>query len=107
MVRGTTPTFTFTIKNQNVDLTAARNVYVTFQQSNIVIEKTGESLDIGEKTVSVWLTQAESLKLSEGSDCAIQINWTYLDSDGVTCRRAATKVQTIRITRQLLKRVIE
>lgn len=108
MIRGTTPTFTFTIKNQDVDLGAAQNVYVTLAQGPKIIEKTGTDLEIETRTVSVFLTQEESLRLTEGPNCEVQINWTYLDPvDGKTVRRAATKVKAITISKQLLRRVIE
>ncbi len=110
MIRGTTPTFTFKIrdyKDTNIDLTAANNVYVTLVQGGKIFEKTGDDLEVQPKEVSVFLEQEESLKLTEGTNCEVQINWTYLDGDGVTVRRAATKVKSFPITKQLLKRVIE
>lgn len=107
MIRGTTPTITFTIQNQDVDLTAAENVYVTFAQGMTAIQKQNDDLEIEARTVSVWLTQDESLKLADGSSCDVQINWTFLAADGETVRRAATEVKTINIGKQLLKRVIE
>lgn len=107
MIRGTTPTFTFTIKSQTLDLTEAENVYVTIRQGGKEITKTGEDLEVAQKVVSVFLSQEESLSLVE-SPADVQVNWTYLDPlDGVTVRRAATVVKTINITKQLLKRVIE
>ena len=107
MIRGTTPTITFTIQNQEIDLTAAQNVYVTFSQGMTRIEKANEDLEIEARAVSVWLTQEESMKLADGSVVEVQINWTFLAADGETVRRAATEVKTIAIGKQLLKRVIE
>lgn len=106
MIRGTTPTFTFKIKNQDIDLTQAEHVYVTFAQGIKLIEKSGEDLDIAARQVEVWLTQEESMSLLEGQSAEVQINWTYIDI-GAQHRRAATKVKTIPISKQLLKRVIE
>lgn len=108
MIRGTTPTFTFTIKNDTVDLAEAQNVYVTIRQGSKEITKTGDDIEVETRTVNVFLGQEESLGLSEGANAEVQINWTYLDQiDATTIRRAATKVKTIQITKQLLKRVIE
>lgn len=107
MIQGTTPTFTFRLVNHNINLNAARNVYVRFKQSTKVIDKSGSDLEINGYMLRVWLTQEESLKLSEGADVQVQINWTYLDTDGVTIRRAATKPKSIPIDAQLLKQVIE
>ena len=107
MIRGTTPTFTFTIKSQTVDLTEAENVYVTIRQGATEITKTGSDLQVSQRSVDVFLDQEESLKLKENTSAEVQINWTYLDSgDNTTVRRAATKVKSIQIDRQLLKRVI-
>lgn len=107
MIRATTPTFTFTIKSDTLDLTEAENIYATFLQGqNREITKTGEDLEVTQpRTVAVWLTQEESLGLVEGM-MDVQLNWTYTDSDGNT-RRAATIPKSIRVTKQLLKRVIE
>lgn len=105
MIRGTTPTLILTIKNNAVDLGEAENVYVTVRQG--VKEITvSEGLEIDTpRTVNVFLTQEQSLSLAEGN-AEVQINWTYLDIDGVTVRRAATKLKTIPIDKQLLRRVI-
>ena len=106
MVRATTPPLTLTINDESVDLTAARNVYVTLEQNNTTLTKTGEELEVEARVVKVWMSQTESLALSEGQPLNIQINWTYIDADGVTVKRAASNVAKITITRQLLDEVI-
>lgn len=106
MVRATTPTLTLTIKDQTVDLTHARNVYVTLEQGTFQQTKTGEDIEIEARKVYVWLSQTESLQLTEGKALECQVNWTYLDTDGVTVKRAATNVAKIPVTRQLLAEVI-
>lgn len=106
MIRATTPTFTFTIKSDTLDLSEANNIYVTLAQGGRTVTKTGEDIELTvPRTVSVFLTQEESLALMEGS-MDVQLNWTYADSGG-NARRAATKPKTISVTKQLLKRVIE
>ena len=108
MIRGTTPTFSFTITDTTVDLSSAENVYVTLTQNGKEITKTGSDIDVGTRTVNVFLSQEESMKLAEGTDAEVQLNWTYIDpGDLTTLRRAATKVKTIPIAKQLLRRVIE
>ena len=105
MIRATTPTFIFTIKSDTLDLTQAESIYVTFSQGSKKITKDGEDVTIdGTKTVSVWLTQEESLALSEG-EMEVQINWTYEDAYG-NHRRAATVVKSICVTNQLLRRIL-
>lgn len=107
MIQGTTPILTFTIKNQNVNFQEAQNIYVSIVQDHFEIIKTGEDLEVGERRIEVRLTQQESFRLCEGKNAEVQINWTYYDIDGITLRRAATRVRSIRINKQLLKRVIE
>lgn len=107
-VRATTPTFTFTIKDKSVDLTQALNVYVTLEQTDTLeITKTGADLTVESRVVKMWLTQRESMSLKSGQMLYIQINWTYLDTDGVTVRRASTEVGTIAVTTQLLDEILD
>jgi len=100
VARGTTPTFTLSFDGSEIDLTEAESVYVTFVGSGKKITKTGESLDVQEKSVSVFLSQQESLSLPEG-DVEIQANWTYADG-----RRCASDCVVYRFTRQLLDKVV-
>ena len=106
MIRATTPTLTLTISGDSVDLTAATNVYVTIAQGINEITLTDDALTLTENTVSCFLTQEQALTLAGNSPAKIQVNWTYTDSDE-DVKRAATKVVTIQIGEQLLKRVIE
>lgn len=99
--RGTTPTFTLTFTDQDLDLTEARNVYVTFGSHGSALTKSGESLDVTAKSIAVYLTQKETLKFKEG-DIEIQANWTTPGGG-----RAASDIVKYPISRQLLQRVIE
>ena len=101
MIRGTTPTFTLTIDDENLDLSQAENVYVTIKQANTTITKTGEYLNIDENVVECWLTESESFRLKENIEASIQINWTYVELNGGK-KRAATQAHKIMIDRQLL-----
>lgn len=107
MIRGTTPTFTFTLKDKNVDLSQALTVIATIKQSGKRIDISGNRLSIDGYTVSLWLTQGESLKLTEGVPASVQLNWTYADPNGGTPRRAATVPKCIPIDAQFYERVIE
>ena len=106
MIRATTPTFTLTVTGKPVDLSLAENVYVTLKQGSYALELTGEDLTIDENVISCFLNQEQSLRFTENSPAKIQVNWTYIDPDGITVRRAATKVKEIPISEQLMKRVI-
>lgn len=97
----TTPTFTLTFTEKDLDLTQARNVYVTFRSDDTLITKTGEDLTIEEKTISVYLSQEETAKFKVGN-VKIQANWITPNGG-----RGASEVTTYPITDQLLKKVIE
>lgn len=105
MVRGTTPDFTLRIKSDKVDLTKANNVYVSIRQDQVYIELTGEALTIETNTVGCYLSQADSLSLSDKKPAKVQINWTVQQDDRI--KRLSTKTKEIQISEQLLKREIE
>jgi hypothetical protein len=107
MIRGTTPTLTLTIKGaSDVDLTQAESVYVSLRQPPNAIDLSGDDLTVHGNVIELFLTQEQSLKFINGAQTKIQVNWTYLDPDGQTVRRAATIVTTIPINEQLLNEVI-
>lgn len=99
---GTTPTFTLTFAEETgVNLTEAANVYVTFRSGIDTITKTGDELEIGERTIGVLLTQDETLSFCMGL-VSIQANWTTQEG-----KRIASEVVNYRFDPQLLMRVIE
>ena len=106
MIRYTTPTFTLTI-NGDVDLTLATKVIVSIRQdSGVGYDFTGDSIEITESNViQLFLTQEQSATLA-GKRAEIQVNWTYLDPDGQTVRRAATFVSGFQVSKNLLNEVI-
>ena len=106
MIIGTTPTFTLKLKKSyDVDLTSVNNIYVTLQQGNILLTKTGTDITIVDaKTIQVSLTQSESLDFTIDKTINLQLNWTYVDNS--VTQRAATKIITINLEKQLLKQAI-
>lgn len=100
MIRGTTPTYTF-IAPEGLDMTQARNVYVTFDH---LFTKSGGDLEVTETSVGVYLTQEETLKFPSGK-VKIQINWTY--QDGSKIKRAASEPMYITANPNLIEKVIE
>lgn len=99
IARATTPTFTLTFTEEELDLTQATNVYVTFEQGEVNFTKT--ALDVAEKQVDVYLSQEETLRFKVGV-VNIQVNWTMANG-----RRACSDVKQVEITKQLLRQVIE
>jgi len=96
--RGVTPTFTLTF--EGIDLTQAIHVYVTFR-GGATITKSDDDLTITATTISVYLTQAETLSLAKGT-VSIQANWTYGDGS-----RAASTIVNYNFTDNLLPKVVE
>lgn len=99
MYQATTPTFVLTVPN-TVDLTQAQTVMFSLRQGFYALDKTGEDLTVEAQTVSVYLTQAETLALKSGL-AQMQLNWTYSDGS-----RACSDIVNVSINPNLYKAVI-
>lgn len=99
--RFTTPVFTLTFSEPTLDLTQATGVYVTFKQATLLMTKTGDELDVEQKSIAVYMSQEETAKFCDG-DVDIQANWVTGDGN-----RAASEIVTYQFTRQLLAKVLE
>lgn len=100
MVQATTPTFVLTLP-ETVDLTQAQNLYFTMKQGCVTVQKETADLTVDGQTVSVYLTQSETLQFGVGN-ASLQLNWTYPDGS-----RACTNIVTIIVDPNLLKDVVE
>lgn len=103
MYKGTTPTFTLTLPEE-VDLTTAQNVYVTFEKGKKELRKTGDDLVVTAHQVEVYLSQEETLSFPSG-DVALQLNWTY--QDGGMIKRAASNIVSVSMKTNLEDRVLD
>lgn len=101
VARGTTPTFTLTFTEEELDLTQATNVYVTFEQGKKSLTKTGDDLVVSAKQIEVYLDQSETLQFGMGL-VKIQANWTMTGG-----RRASSNVVGYHLTEQLLEEVVQ
>ena len=103
MIIGTTPTLTLKLKRSyNIDLNQATQVYVTLKQGSTILTKSVPDIVLVDgRTVQFTLTQAESLNLVLDKNVEVQLNWIY--NVGNSIRRAATKVVTINLEKQLLR----
>lgn len=101
MIRGTTPTFQLKINDESVDLTTADNVYVTFAYMKWSLTKTGDDLDVYAQEVDVYLSQTETLSFPKAS-VDVQINWTFDNG-----KRACTTIASVKVTKNLIERVLE
>ncbi|RHC58347.1 hypothetical protein DW839_01975 [Enterocloster bolteae] len=100
MTRGTTPTITLTLNE--VDLTSLKSVYVTFCQSGKMLTKQSgtEGVEITEHTVSVSLSQEETLRFTPGT---VEVQLRGLTNGGDAF---ATNVARVAVKEVLLKEVI-
>lgn len=97
--RFTTPTLTLYVKG--VDISNSSNVYVTFEQENLLLTKEYDDFedcygDASGTTIIVRLTQSETASLLAAKSCRIQVNWT------LGRNRSATEIRAVRITENLL-----
>jgi len=76
-LRGSTPTHRW--NNIGIDLTKAK-VYATYvQNKKVVIDKTNKDMTITQDSVSVHLTQKDTLEFKEG---IVEIQFRYIFEDG-------------------------
>jgi hypothetical protein len=76
MKRGTTPTNTF---KTNIDLTGA-TVFLTYsQRGRVVLEKTGDDLEISAEAIITRLTQKDTLGFDALQKVSIQIRYVFPD----------------------------
>lgn len=94
--KGTTPTFILTL--EDLDLTTVSHVYATFKGAAVVTK--ADELEVDEHTVSVYLSQAETLALGKG-DVMIQLNWTFEDGS-----RGASEIVKYSFSANLLDKVV-
>jgi hypothetical protein len=98
MRQGTTPTIQITIND--IDLNEMQNIYVVFEQNGYILKKESSDLDIEGNTISVSLSQEETLSFKSGN-CNIQLRMiTY---DGIAM---ASPIKTVNVYSVLNKEVI-
>lgn len=101
MIQGTTPTFTLTLP-ETIDLSEAEHVIFTIEQLGHAVSKNENEMTINAHEVAISLGQEDTLYFDDAFEAMIQLNWTYEDGT-----RAATKVKTIKVDKNLYKGVIE
>lgn len=105
MYRATTPTITFRFP-ETIDMTQTSDVKVTFKSNRhgYILTKEDSDLIVDEHSVSVFLTQEETLRFGLGNSEA-QINWLY--NEGSTVKRACSNIVALTIRENLLNEVWE
>lgn len=102
VARGTTPTITITFsatKYPTLDLTTASLMRVTFSSGIKTFSKEGEALEVGARSIGVFLAQQETLQFVQKAE--VQANW--LTADG---KRCCSKVIEFDVGRQLEDKVM-
>ena len=93
MRRGTTPTHIF---NTDVDLSDATDIYLTYQVGGEnVIEKTKDELEVSPESITVRLSQADTLAIDANEYVYMQIRAKF--ADGTAIASNVIKVQAQRI----------
>ena len=95
IIRGTTPTIIFTFTD--FDPTEAEKVIVTFSNG---LEITEADMDITTTSISVWLSQEQTLQMTQGV-ITVQINFLFTDG-----QRVATQPQRIEWSKNLHNEVM-
>lgn len=82
LIRGTTPTITINVTNEDLDLSTVSQIWVYIaQQNKAKVNKTIEdvTIDAENKTITLRLEQADTLALRAG-DCYFQIRMLLEDT---------------------------
>ena len=99
MIRGTTPTHIFEIP---IDSSLLKQVQITYAQGNTnLLVKTIEDCVLDGNSISVTLSQEETLKFSHKKDVEVQIR--VLTKDGTAM---ATTVRSVDVGRVLNEEVL-
>ena len=100
MYKGTTPTIIFDFPN-DFDVTQAEKVLVTISaKGKTLFNLSDESIDVEEHSVSVWLSQKQTLAMPVG-EVSAQINLLYADG-----QRVATNISKIDWQKNLFDEVM-
>lgn len=103
MIQATTPTITLTLPN-DIDLTTATEVFVTFKQQMLTITKTTfDGVEIDDENANVLyvtLEQSETVLFSDNYPAKVQVNWTQ------GTKRFATVVKNINVKENLIPKML-
>ena len=96
MIRGTTPTLVF---NLPFNTKIIKSLYITIRDYNLnnstILEKTLENCEVTETSVSVTLTQEETLKFSNGSKIDVQLRLITNDNVALASQIFTTSIDKI------------
>jgi hypothetical protein len=90
MIRGTTPTHTFDIE---IDTNIIKTAKVTYsQQDSVILEKKTEDCELCDHSISVCLTQEDTLAFDNRYPVYIQVRILTVDDVAMSCDPFAVPV---------------
>lgn len=93
MRRGTTPTHTFTT---DIDLSNATVVYLTYKQgSSTVITKTLDDMTVTDESITVELSQDDTLAFDTRNSISMQIRAKFADGSAIASNIMSADPQAI------------
>lgn len=103
MIRGTTPILYWELPFESVLIKSAE-ILLKYNDANkgILIEKTLEDCELGETSISVKLTQEETLRLPAPTSVSVQLRVLLNDETSL-----ATEPTTVKVKQLLKEGVIE
>lgn len=91
--RGTTPTHNFEV---DIDLTPAEAIFITYKQgSKTILEKDISSITATADTLTVELTQEDTLVFKANKDVEMQIRARFLDGHAIKSNIMVTDVSRV------------
>lgn len=107
IIRGSTETLTIELEDAgSFVIPTTDRIFVTIASGTYTIDKTGSALEIVDGKIEVTLTQAESLRLREGVEAELQINFMLPNAGGEDVR-IPTETVSFLVGKQLHPKVIE
>lgn len=106
MLPFTTPTIQLEVEGiSGLDLRNAIEIVVTLTQGALKMVKTKEDMTVEERSVGIFLSEAESSQLSDNVPIKAQMNYTFLSADQ-TVRRGGTDPALIPVGEQDYKEMM-
>jgi len=98
MIRGTTPTEVYKLNNSDIDLDECRQIWVTiidWKCKEFKWDLSRLTIDNEEKTISLTLTQEETLEFSPGQAYA-QLRFLYDDDSAFASKRIGFNIEDVK-----------
>lgn len=92
MIRGTTPTISYTLA---FDTSLIEAAYITIRSKDVEVEKSIKDCVLSENTISATLTQEETLKLPPSQIATVQLRVRTKAGDASATPKLQIKVEDI------------